>query len=125
MLTSEKLKEKAEEMQLFLEQRVGPEPVLIIDRLESLSVMLAQSGSFLAQARFMQDTVISGTIEKFTLDPKFENISASTLNKFVNAAARESNYLVNTFDRINSAIVHQIDSLRSILSYKKSEMLIL
>lgn len=124
MLTPEELRHKAERMMLFLEQRAGAEATDVIERLELLNVMVAQSGACLADARYYQDQVVNGAIHEALLKAYNERLSASVINQFIKSTAKEYNYLVNIFDRINATAVHQIDSLRSILSYKKSEMLL-
>lgn len=117
------LKDKAMEYQAYLELPAGSDPVDIMHRLEALNVLIAQSGKALADAKYLQDKAISEGI-KDVISKESYAMSASTLNTFVKALARDYNYLVNQFDRINAAATHQIDSLRSILSYKKSEMLL-
>lgn len=117
------LKDKAIQFQEYLEQPAGSDPQDIIQRLEYLNVLIAQSGRCLAEAKYLQEQVVEESIKKVLADENY-NMTASTLNTFVKALARDYNYLVNQFDRINAAATHQIDSLRSILSYKKSEMLL-
>ena len=122
MLTKEQLQTKAEAMQKYLDEMPGSEPNKIIERLEFLNRMVSQSGQYLADSKYYQDTVVNGAIMSAIEKAYNDKLSPSTINKFVTTCAKEQNYLVNWFDRINSSAVHQIDSLRSILSYRKSEM---
>jgi hypothetical protein len=124
MTSVEELKSKAERMLKYLELAAGTESVEIMERLNNLNIMVAQSGRCLADAKYYQDQVVNGAIHEAISKAYEERLSPSTINKFVTTAAKEYNYLVNLFDRINATAVHQIDSLRSILSYKKSEMLL-
>ena len=124
MRTIEQLKETAERMQAYLEKKPGTEPNDLIERAENLNVLIAQSGSCLADAKYLQDIVVNGAIMEALQKAYEERLSPSTINKFVTTAAKDQNYLVNFFDRINSSAVHQLDSLRSILSYRKAEMTI-
>jgi hypothetical protein len=119
----EELKQKASEFQMTLELPAGSEPHELIARLEVLNMLIAQTGKYLADAKYLQDEAVNTAIVDIVTQDSYQ-YSASTLNSYVKAKARDYNYLVTMFDRINAAAVHQIDSLRSILSYKKSEMLL-
>ena len=122
MLNREQLKEKAEKMQTWLELKPGSEPNDLIDRAENLSVLIAQSGQCLADAKYLQDVVVNGAIMEALQKAYEERLSPSTINKFVTTAAKEFNYLVNWLDRINSTAVHQLDGVRTIISFRKAEM---
>lgn len=121
MLSKEELKTKADKMNAFLQLEVGSEPQDIIVRLEKLSILISQSGECLADAKYIQDTVIHSAIMDTVKQGYIDKLSITTINKLVNSLAKEENYLVNVFDRINSAATHQLDGLRSILSYRKTE----
>ena len=125
MTRPEDLKAKAERMQAYLETKIPSEPQDLIDRVNNLSIMIAQTSSMLADAKYYQDTIVNGAIMEALQKAYEEKLSASTINKFVTTAAKEHNYLVNWIDRLNSAAVHQLDGLRSVISYKKAEMQIL
>lgn len=121
-MTQEELKEKAERMQAFLNERPSNDVNEILRRIEDLGILIAKSGQYLAEAKYLQDTVVNGAIFDAIQRAYEERLSASTINKFVTTAAKDCNYLVNWFDRINSAAVHQLDGLRTTISYRKAEM---
>ena len=121
-MTQDELRAKAERMQAYLEQKPGNEPSDLIARAENLAVLMAQSGQCLADAKYVQDQVINGTILESLQKAYEERLSPSTINLFVKTAAKEWNYLANWFDRINASATHQLDGIRSILSYRKAEM---
>lgn len=116
------LKVKAQKMQDYLEKRIDEDPAILMDRIGFLTVMIAQTSKMLADAKYYQDTLINGAIMDSLKKAYEEKLSPSTINKFVTTAAKEQNYLVNWIDRLNSAAVHQLDGIRSIVSYKKAEM---
>ncbi len=122
MYSIEQLTEKAEKFQAYLEKKSGSEANDLLDRAENLSVMIAQSGQCLADAKYYQDSIVNGAIMEALQKAYEERLSPSTINKFVTTAAKEQNYLVNWLDRINSAAVHQLDSVRTQISYRKAEM---
>lgn len=122
MLTKEQLQDKAEKFQKFLETKPGSEPNDLIDRAENLAVLIAQSGQCLADAKYLQDTVINGAIMEALQKAYEERLSPSTINKWVITAAKEFNYLVNWLDRINATATHQLDAIRTLISYRKAEM---
>lgn len=120
-LTHEELMVKAKRFQTFLETRPGQEPDQLLERMELLAILMAQSGQCLAEAKYHQDQVINGEIGQ-AIDRAFsEKLSASTINQYVKSAAKDYNYLVNWLDRINASATHQLDALRTIISYRKTE----
>ncbi len=121
MIPKEQLQPKADAMNLYLQDKANDEPNDIIDRINNLSILISQSGEYLAAANYYKDTLIHSEIMKIMREGMVDRLSATALNKLVNALAKDESYLVNQFDRINSAAVHQLDGLRSILSYRKQE----
>lgn len=111
-------------MQEYLEKPYKADPDELIERINYLGIMISQSGQCLADAKYYQDTIVNGVIMEAIQKAYEEKLSASTINKFVTTAAKDQNLLVNTFDRINASAVHQLDAIRTIISYKKSEMLL-
>ena len=122
MYSKEELQDTTTKMQTFLETKPGNEPNDLIDRMENLSVLIAKSGKCLADAKYLQDMVVNGAIMEALKKSYEERLSPSTINKFVTTAAKDLNYLVNLFDRLNSAAVHQLDGIRTIISYRKAEL---
>lgn len=122
MLNKEELKSKVEAFNNYLNQKPGTEPNDLIERAENLTIMIAQSGQCLADAKYLQEQAINTTIQMAIDNGWNEKLGTSTVNKFVNSAASEFNYLVYTLDKINSSAVHALDAVRSILSYRKSEL---
>ena len=120
--TDNELKEKAERMQSYLELPLPNEPNELIERLEKIDILMAQSGKMLADAKYHRDTVINSTILDALKKSMEEKLSPSVLNKFVESAAREHSYLVNWIDRINATSTHIKDSIRTIISYRKKEL---
>jgi hypothetical protein len=121
-MTSDELKIKADKMQSFLEQKSSDQEEGLIDRLELLQVLLAQSGNYLAEAKYLLDQRKNDSITQSLKDALAGDWSTTIIHKKIDALCREENFLVNRFDRINSSAVHQIDALRSILSYRKAQM---
>lgn len=120
-MTHEQLKEKAAKFQQFLETRHGQEPDQLLERMELLAILVAQSGQCLAEAKYHQDQVINGEIGQAIDRLLTDKLSATTINQYVKTAAKEYNYLVNWLDRINATATHQLDALRTIISYRKTE----
>jgi hypothetical protein len=121
-MTLEDLKIKADKMQSFLEQKAIDQEEGLIDRLELLQVLLAQSGNYLAEAKYLLDLRKNDSITQSLKEALAGDWSTTIIHKKIDALCREENFLVNRFDRINSSAVHQIDALRSILSYRKAQM---
>ena len=122
MMNKEELLLKADKFQKYLEEKTGSEPNDLITRAENLSILIAQSGQCLADAKFIQDEIVNGAIMEAIQKFYSDKLSPSTVNKFVTTAAKEANYLVNWLDRINATATHQLEGIRSMLSYRKAEM---
>ncbi len=121
-MTSDELKIKADKMQSFLEQKPSDQEEGLIDRLELLQILMAQSGDCLANAKYLLDMRKNDSITQSLKEALAGDWSTTIIHKKIDALCREENFLVNRFDRINSSAVHQIDALRSILSYRKAQM---
>jgi len=121
MILKDQLQPKADAMNAYLQEKANDEPHDIIERINNLSILISQSGEYLAAANYYKDTLIHSEIMKIMREGMVDRLSATALNKLVNALAKDESFLVNQFDRINSAGVHQMDALRSVLSYRKTE----
>lgn len=120
--TPEQLKEKAAKMQAYLERELPAEPNELIDCLDKVDILMAQSGQMLADAKYYKDTVVNGAIMQAIKEAYNDKLSASTINKYVESVARDQAYLVNWIDRINATATHHKDSIRTIISYRKKEL---
>jgi len=121
-MTSEELKIKADKMQSFLEQKASDQEEGLIDRLELLQVLLAQSGNYLAYSKYLLDMKKSDSITQSLKEALAGDWSTTIIHKKIDALCREENFLVNRFDRINSSASKQITALITILSYRKAQM---
>lgn len=122
-LSVDTLKDKAEKMQKYLEENPGSEPNELIDRTEKLNILIAQSGKMLADAEWYRDEIVNSAIMKSIKDSMEEKLSATVLNQYIKTSARDYNFLVKWIDRINATATHQIDSIRTIISFRKAEMI--
>lgn len=116
------LQDTALKMQQYLEIKVKQEPADIMKRMEELQVLIAKSGNYLADAKYLQDRAKLDAIKQVIDDKGFEDKQASFINKFVDAAGKDFNHLVTWYDRINSAAGKQHQGLITILSFIKSQM---
>lgn len=121
-MTYQELKDKSDKMQAYLEQKPSDQDEGLIERLEMLQVLLAQSGNMLAEAKYLLDQKKNDSITIALKDALAGDWSTTIIHKKIDALCREENFLVNRYDRMNSTAVHQIDAIRSILSYRKAQM---
>lgn len=121
MIPKEDLQNKADRMNQYLQQKASDEPNDIIERINTLSVLISQSGECLAAAQYYRDSVISSETMRVIKDGYVDKVSMTVINNLIKSLAKDENILVNQFDRINAAATHQLDGLRSILSYRKTE----
>ena len=106
----------------YLEVKCPQQDEDLIERLENLQVLLAQSGKYLADAKLLRDEQVQQAIKGVVSDPDMVGLSNTLMNEYVKSSAKDLNYLVNSLDRINSAAVHQMECVRSILAYRRSQM---
>ena len=119
----EKLLEEAEKMQKYLEIECSDNVAEVIERIRTLSVYLARSGSMLAEAKRIYRRKVTSEIANTIIAIAKENyLSAKAQNALVSAIGEDEAFLVDKLDRINSSCVHQIDALRSILSFEKEQL---
>lgn len=115
------LHDKASKMQSFLELSLPKDGNDLIDHLDKIDILIAQSGNMLADAKWYQDKIKNVAVLA-AIEPKFEKLSATAINEFIKSECKDQNYLVNWIDRINASATHIKDSIRTIISYKKKEM---
>lgn len=122
MNTPEQLTIIAAEMQTFLETKPNSEPNDLISRLEDLQVLVAKSGSCLADAKYYLDQKKNDSITQALKDAMAGDWSTTLIHKKIDALCKDANYLVNQFDRINSSAGKQLMAINVLLSYRKEEM---
>ena len=123
VLTLPELHDKARDMQIFLEEKYdSKEGSVLIERMEVMQRLMAESGKCLADAKWYKEKIENDAIMESLKKSYEEKLSTSTINKYVTTVARDYNYLVNVFDRINASATHQSDALRTLLSYLKAQM---
>jgi hypothetical protein len=122
MKTLAELLATAEKMQAFLETPASNDEEKIIERMELLQVLIAKSGNYLADAKFLQDSETQRACMQVLEDGTFYGQSTTFINKFINAAGKDFNRIVTWLDRINSAAAKQHAGLITVLSYRKEQM---
>lgn len=96
-MTSEELKAKAEKMQSYLEAKPDNQDEAVIDRLENLQVLLAQSGELLAKAKYNLDCKKNDSITLALKDALAGDWSTTIIHKKIDALCREENFIVNWY----------------------------
>jgi hypothetical protein len=123
MNSLETLKERAFEIQKYLEIECSNSPEEIRERMYGLMAYIATSGELLAQAKRMLRAKKSQEISKTIIAiAKESHLSATVQNALLDSICEEENYLVDLLERINRSATHQLDALRSLLSYEKEAL---
>ena len=97
----------------------------VMERVNNLNRMLAESGEYKAVASYRVDEVVHGEIAKAIDTALGDKVSASIMNQYVKTACKEWNYLTMAFDRINSAAGKQLMAIQTLISYEKAKLNIL
>lgn len=121
---SAEIRTQIDKFNKYLEQVSPKEDEKLIERLEMLQVLLSKSGTVLADAKYLRDSAVQEAIKGVISNPDYVGMTATVINEYVKTAAKDYNFLVNSLDRINSAAGQQIRAIISILSYRKSQMLL-
>lgn len=116
------MKEKIEAFNRFLEQRMPESEEGLITRLDHLQVLLAQSGSLLAEAKSLQEAEILNATKAVVSDPEYAGMGLSILRDYIKARCKDLNWNVNQLDRINSTAGKQIMAIQTVLSFRKMQM---
>lgn len=117
------LRERAKELQMFLETESSNNPEELTDRILKLMSYIAYSGEMLAEAKKLLRSRKSSEISKTIIAiAKEQCLSASVQNALLDSICDEEAYLVDYIDRINRTATHQLDGCRSLLSYTKEEL---
>jgi len=117
------LLEEANKMQSYLEIECSDNVAEVVERLRTLSIYLARSGSMLADAKRIYRRKVTSEIANTIIAIAKENcLSAKAQNALVDSIAEDEAFLVDKLDRINSSCVHQIDALRSLLSFEREQL---
>lgn len=120
MLNKEQLQKKIADFNSFLQKKANDEPSQMMDRMELLEILIAQSGEYLSDAKYYQDEIINGAVMDAMKKGLEERLSATTINLFVKSSAKEWNHIVNSLDRINAAATHQHGGMRTRISFLKT-----
>jgi hypothetical protein len=120
MTTPTELRDRAKELQMFLETESSNDPAELQDRILKLMAYIAYSGEMLAEAKRLLRSRKSAEISKTIIAiAKEQCLSASVQNALLDSICDEEAYLVDWIDRINRTATHQLDGCRSLLSYEK------
>lgn len=117
------LKERAFEIQKFLEIECSNSPEEIKERMNAIMSYIATSGEMLAEAkRYLRARKTSEIQKTIIAIAKESCLSATVQNALLDSICEEENYLVDIIERINRTATHQLDGLRSLLSYEKEAL---
>lgn len=125
--TIEDLQYKSDKMFEYLRKKLPSiqDETEVMERVNQLNRMLAESGEYKAYAGYHVDEVIHGEIAKAIDKALGDKVSASIMNQYVKTACKEWNYLALAFDRINSAAGKQLMAIQTLISYEKEKLKIL
>lgn len=122
-MTTPDLKDKALQIQSYLEVEMSREPEEISERIIMLMSYIAYSGQMLAEAKQILRAKKSSEISKTIIAiAKEQCLSASVQNALLDSICDQESYLVDLIERINRTATHQLDACRSLLSYERENM---
>ena len=117
------LRERAKELQMFLETESSNNPEELTDRILKLMSYIAYSGEMLAEAKKLLRSRKSSEISKTIIAiAKEQCLSASVQNALLDSICDDEAFLVDFIERVNRTATHQLDACRSLLSYEKEQL---
>ena len=117
------LRERAKELQMFLETESSNNPEELTDRILKLMSYIAYSGEMLAEAKKLLRSRKSSEISKTIIAiAKEQCLSASVQNALLDSICDDEAFLVDFIERVNRTATHQLDGCRSLLSYEKEQL---
>ena len=117
------LRERAKELQMFLETESSNNPEELTDRILKLMSYIAYSGEMLAEAKKLLRSRKSSEISKTIIAiAKEQCLSASVQNALLDSICDDESFLVDFIERVNRTATHQLDACRSLLSYEKEQL---
>ena len=117
------LRERAKELQIFLETESSNNPEELTDRILKLMSYIAYSGEMLAEAKKLLRSRKSSEISKTIIAiAKEQCLSASVQNALLDSICDDEAFLVDFIERVNRTATHQLDGCRSLLSYEKEQL---
>ena len=117
------LRERAKELQIFLETESSNNPEELTDRILKLMSYIAYSGEMLAEAKKLLRSRKSSEISKTIIAiAKEQCLSASVQNALLDSICDDESFLVDFIERVNRTATHQLDACRSLLSYEKEQL---
>lgn len=108
--------------QSFLEITVSEQPEEVVERGNTLSVIIARSGKMKADAEYHRDAIMQSEIMTLLKDTAKTQLPATTINKLLDSACKDYNYLVTACDRLNRSATHQLEWCRTLLANARAEM---
>ena len=122
-MTINELRERAKELQMFLETESSNNPEELTDRILKLMSYIAYSGEMLAEAKKLLRSRKSSEISKTIIAiAKEQCLSASVQNALLDSICDDESFLVDFIERVNRTATHQLDACRSLLSYEKEQL---
>ena len=117
------LRERAKELQMFLETESSNNPEELTDRILKLMSYIAYSGEMLVEAKKLLRSRKSSEISKTIIAiAKEQCLSASVQNALLDSICDDEAFLVDFIERVNRTATHQLDACRSLLSYEKEQL---
>lgn len=118
--SKEQLSKEADTIQAFLEITCSEDIGEATARGCDLAVHIASSGAMIAEAKYILDKAIRGSI--LNEAKAHINLPASILVMLIKASVEEEELLFNRIEQINKSCKYQHDWCRTLVSKAKAEM---
>lgn len=119
-MTTSELRDRAKEIQSFLEIEPSTNPAELQDRIIRLMAYIATSGEMLAESKKILRSRKTAEISKTIITiAKEQCLSATVQNALLDSICEEEGYLVDLIERVNRSATHQLEGCRSLLSFEK------
>lgn len=114
-------KKQLDIMQKFISQDIDEDPNELVSRLSILNVYIAQAGQLYAE---IKKAMADEMQEVYASSPWIWKAPATVSNRYIETKCSDALYLDAWCERLTRALVHISDNCRTIISYKKQEIVL-
>jgi hypothetical protein len=110
-------------MDAFLNVTCSEQIEEVVERGNTLAVIISRSGKLLADAKYhLNERMKEEVFDTIKITAKQAGATSKAVNAIIDSLCRDEKYLTDWSDRVNRTATHQLDWCRTLVSKAKAEM---